>query len=127
MNNPTDEQRAKLPKWAREYITSLTRQRDDAIAIRNKMVDDQTPSPIYVEEWESAKTLKRYVQCGHNNVIIEHAGVKAEILLARKDDGQRMFGIEIKYSELGRRLCSETVALMPRGTGSIQLVHKDNL
>lgn len=127
MSNPTPEQIAKLPKWAQEHITSLTRERDSAVAVKNKMVDDQTPSPIYVNDWTSQPSVKRYVQCKHNSLVIEHAGVKAEILLAREDDSQRLFGIDICYSSNIRALSFQPVAVMPRGMGNIQLVHKDNL
>lgn len=125
--NPTPEQTAKLPKWAQEHIQSIERERDNAIAVKNKMVDDQTPTSIYVDDWMAHPRVKRYVQCKHNNLTIEHAGVKAEILLARSDDGQRLFGIEIVYSSNVRSLSFNPVALMPRGHGCIQLVHKDNL
>lgn len=116
-----------LPKWAQEHIRDLERARDVAVAVKNKMVDEQTPSPIYVDDWSTTPSVKRYVQCKHNNLVIEHAGVRADILLARKDDGQRLFGIDITYSGSIHSLSHFPVVLMPRSIGNIQLVHKDNL
>lgn len=46
MKQPTDEQRAKLPKWALEYITSLTRERDDAIAFIRKHSTGPQRQPV---------------------------------------------------------------------------------
>lgn len=122
---PTSEQIAKLPKWAQEHIRDIERERDIAVSVKNKMVDEQTPSPIYVNDWTTNPITKRYVQCQCKNLVIEHAGVRAEILLAEPDDGQRLHGIEISYSTLKHVIGN--VALVPRGNGIIQLVHKDNL
>ncbi len=41
---------SKLPKWARERITNLERQRDEAVRQLNEFCATQTPSGIWVDE-----------------------------------------------------------------------------
>lgn len=125
----TTEQIAKLPKWAREYITSLTRERDCLSAEVKRLIDQQTPSPFYVDDWYSPTRNKRYIQSPTNRITIEHvtANVKLDVFLAPEDDGQREHGVEIIYGAIKRDLSHCPVAIVPRNMGSIQLVHRDNL
>ncbi len=123
---PDLKQIQKLPKWAQEYIADLVRERDSAQSMLKRMADDQTPSPIYIDDWYSVPSVKRFVQSPANRVTIEHAGVHCEIYLASEKDGQRLHGIEINYSDTDHRLHCE-VAVIPRGIGNIQLVSKENL
>ena len=67
MSNNHDEKIEKLPRWAKEYIYDLRRQRDESVATLNRFKDDQTVSDIWTEEWtatgEPGVTSKRhYIQ-----------------------------------------------------------------
>jgi hypothetical protein len=124
---PTPEQIAKLPKWAQEHIKDLSRELDAANATLARMADEQTPSPFYVDAWYSTPRVKRFIQSPTNHLTIEHAGVHLEIFLAPERDGQRLYGIELQYSAIDRTIGHSTVALMPRGIGTIQLVTKENM
>lgn len=129
MQTVTAEQIAKLPKWAQDHIRNITRERDIAVQELNAWVDSQTPSAFYVDEYPcigEQKHKRRYFQ--GNRIAVDHAGVHCEILLAREDDGQRLYGIDITYSEGGpRRIGHQDVAIMPRASNCIELVAKDNM
>src|SRR3954463_10623758 len=60
MNNPTAEQIAKLPAWAREHINHLARQRENVVQVLHAFTDRQTPSNIYFE---------KHVSTGHGPVF----------------------------------------------------------
>lgn len=118
----------KLPKWAQEYIGAIERERDSAKDAVARMSDTQTPSPIFVQEWVSCSNrVKHFIQ--GDRVIVEHAGVHLEVFLARKNDSQRMYGVELSYSDAGgiHGLGACGVAVYPRSSNTIQLVHQKNL
>lgn len=125
---PTPEQIAKLPKWAQEYIVSIERERDGALAMIQKFNDAQTPSPFFLDEWYCQPRITRYIQSPTNRISCNHAGVHLELYLAPAEDGQRNYGIEIQYSSLVRaRLGVSAVGIVPTGTNTIALVHKENM
>lgn len=130
MNNPTPEQLSNLPQWAKKHLERVERERDALKDQVSRLIDSQTDSPIWVDEWAAKPPFKRYVPCTYRNLVIEHAFVRAEIHLARTDDSQRLHGIEITYH--GRDIDtsghewdtpSDRVSLVPRAPGTIQLVN----
>jgi hypothetical protein len=127
MNAPTEAQIQKLPKWAQEHISTLEMNLRNASSTMLRMRDEQTVSPIYVDDWYSTPRIKRYIQSPAGRVTLQHAGVKVEIFLPSENDGQRLFGPEIQYEGIQKSLSWNPVAIMPRGIGTIQLVHKDNI
>lgn len=127
MTTPTPEQLAKLPKWVQEHIKSVTRDRDTWKSSALRFSSEQEESPFYSPEFSTEGIKKRYIATENRRVIVEYAGIHAEIFLACKDDGQRLHGIEIGFSAMSHSLSACTVALIPRGFNSFQLVHKDNL
>lgn len=127
---PTPEQISKLPKWAQDHIKDLQRKIVVAEATAKRLTDEQTPSPIFVDDWYSEPSIKRYVQSPQGRITIEHADVHLEVYLAQSDDGQRMHGIELQWSPMEggkRRLCGSEVAAYPRSFNTVYLVHKDNI
>lgn len=128
MPAPTPEQIAKLPRWAQEHVKDLERNLATAQALSKRLADAQTPSPFFVDDWTVTPTVKRYIQSPADRLCVEHAGVHLEIFLARPDDGQRLYGIELSYHGINERSSSgSTIALMPRSISCIQLVNKANL
>lgn len=79
------EQIARLPKWAQEHIRDLARQREAAIAQLARFTDEQTPSPIFIDEWASTgesrgpTARRRYIQS--NVVCFRHAGLRLDVAL----------------------------------------------
>jgi len=68
----------RLPKWAREHITKLIRERDHAEQQFREYHDSQTKSRIYV-----AKNLRRdcqYIQ-GHTITFEVHPGREIDVAL----------------------------------------------
>lgn len=127
---PTAEQLSKLPKWAQEHIQNVERQRVVAVRALDEYVDSQTPSSFYTEDLEcttdGGPTMRRRYIHGHQ-ISIDHAGVHLDIHLARKDDGQREFGIELQYGATEGSLGFSPIAIVPHSVNAIQLVHKENM
>lgn len=124
--NPTPEQIAKLPKWAQEHIESLSRELASQTSLSKRMVDDQTPSEFFVDEWYSTPSVKRYIQSPTKRITVNYSGITCGIFLASKDDGQREYGIEIQYHASDRAYGGPAV-LLPRGFNTISLVNPNNM
>lgn len=122
--NLTPEQIAKLPKWAQERITQLERQLGSSQAQCERFANEQKESPFYVEEWLSQR-IRRYISTPTNRLCVEHAGVKLEIYLPQKGDGQRLYGIELTYSRPDE--IHGDIALIPRHHCGIQLLAQENM
>jgi len=120
---PTPEQLAKLPKWAQQHIEDIERSLKAAQTRMANMDDQQTPSPVYIEEWPENKIVRRYVQVPYSHVTIKHAGVHLDIYLAREKDAQWLYGIELTYAGEVRNLTGCEVAIIPRSVNTIQLVN----
>lgn len=77
----TDTQRAKLPKYAQEYIRNIERERACALECLRRTLDDQTPSKVKTTSFESIgeqpgpSLLTRYFQVEGGSVEITHKGV----------------------------------------------------
>lgn len=121
MNTPTPEQISKLPKWAQEHIKDLTRELIFEQDAKRRLLDQQQVSPFYVREWNNGKQpYKRYICAQGRRIEVEHAGVKLGVFLASEDDGQRPYGIELKYSAIGDAI-GRGVAIVPSGFPTINL------
>jgi len=99
MTDPTPEQIAKLPKWARAYISQLEDTADAATRQLEGYLDDQTPSQIWYDDWcrlgSINHTLRRYVQSFR--VEVEHKGVALSVHCV----GER--GLELGWRPSGSR------------------------
>jgi hypothetical protein len=79
---PSEEQLARLPKWAQQEIRKLQRQRDAAVRKLNEMEDSQTPSRVWTEDIvhladKGPQFVRQYFQA--EKLEIEHAGVSLSI------------------------------------------------
>lgn len=121
MTAPTVEQIAKLPRWAQEHIRDLTRQREAAIGQLTQFTDEQTPSPIYIDEWASTgeskgpTPRKRYIQS--DQVRFEYAGLRLEVSI--KSDN-----IRLRWSTQG---IPNDVAFIPESFCQARLTTKENM
>jgi hypothetical protein len=128
MIEPTSEQLAKLPKWAQEHIASLSRESNMWKSAALRFSKEQTESPFYTSDWvTTSETIKRFIPAPMGFIICEHAGVRAEIMAVRPDDGQRLFGVEVRFVESGTAISCGKIAVVPRSSGVIQFVSKENL
>lgn len=131
ISQPTIEQLLKLPQWVQTHIQKLQRERETAVRALNEYCDNQTPAAFWVDDAECTgeergpSFKRRYFQGDRINV--SHAGIEASIYLSRKDDGQRIFGIEIKFEPSKPETSFEKVAMIPFGHCCVNLVSKDNL
>lgn len=109
--------------WAQDRMRALERERLEAVRLLSEWTDNQTPSPIYIDEFcstgekQGPTHRRRYIQA--SKLEIEHAGVQCSILLSRKDDSQREYGIQIQYSKVDR--ITGRVAMVPTSFQTIEL------
>lgn len=90
----TPEQFERLPKYARQHIKRLERERDRANHALEQFLDEQTPSNCRVEEYGVGV---RYVQ--GDVVYINHLGV--ELSVTRRGSHEGLFlswGAETAYN-----------------------------
>lgn len=119
MNEPTEEQLLKLPKWAQDHIARLERQRNDAIKERTEYLDAQTPAPFYEEYVGASLKERRYIQA--STLVCEWRGVKLRI--DAHDYGNRGCGISLHWSGIKDR----EVALIPGSHQQARLVSKEDM
>lgn len=98
MNTPTQEQIDRLPKWAREHIETIERQRDNAKKALSEMLDDQTPNEFRYDDYVNGDFVTRYVQTYKMTVV--HEGVRLDIVLPKGSQGRQ--GIEITWASEDR-------------------------
>jgi len=121
----------KLPKWARDHIHKLDRERVLAVRSLNEFKDSQTVSPIYYDdavctgEQAGPAFKRRYLQT--NKLDIEYEGVKLSILLSSPEDNARDLGIHLSWSQAGPQRLSGMIAMVPRGYQSVCLISPRNL
>lgn len=126
MTKPTSEQITKLPKWAQDHIDSLEREVATWRGAALRFEKEQPESPFYLDGYCNQSKIRQFITAPMSTVSCDHAGVHMEIFLPLKEDGQRLFGPEIRFNEIGR-FTGSYAAIVPRSVGTIQLVHKDNL
>jgi hypothetical protein len=51
MNAPTEEQIAKLPKWAQDHIANVERERFVSVRALNEAMDSQTKAAFYCDDY----------------------------------------------------------------------------
>ena len=114
----------KLPKWAQKEFEDLERERFVAVRALREYTDNQTPSPIFIDELESTgdtegtgpALYRRYIQ-GHRVTII-HNGVRLDIIL-RED------GIDLQWGD--KQFRSLDVAFIPQSYQRAFLKAKENM
>ena len=127
-DKPTQEQIAKLPKWAQDYITGVEREREISIRMLNKWKDDQTKSPFYVEEVvctgeEKAPSFKnRYIQT--RSINVDHGGVHLRVIL-REEGTMHSTCIDLQWSRVDDR--NGDVAFIPTSYQAATLVARENM
>lgn len=90
----TPEQFERLPKWARDHIARLTRQRDDARSLRDQFLDAQTPSAFYTSHLINEPDrfhATRYLP-NVSGVAVKHDGLEVELFLDQYGVGVRFCG-----------------------------------
>ena len=119
MTEPTAEQIAKLPKWAKDYIYALRRASMEAARHAKAAEDRDTPSPVSYTELicdnptGGPSWRKKYVQT--HGVTVEHGGVAVTV---RCDSYAGYDGITIAAVNTDR-LHSDGVAYVPTSHGQM--------
>lgn len=118
MDNVLTEKLARLPKWAKEHIAELTRQRDAAVDAMRKAAATKKPSPIYVEDYVCVGSggpdrVRTYID--NYSVTVEYAGVVAEV------STHSLEGIEVRFGPADH-LFGE-IMVVPKHLGGITLVN----
>lgn len=89
VTDPTPEQIAKLPKWAKDYLEKMTRLKERAETALKENTDSQTPSYFYIEESILGKP-RSYIQT--TRIVVEYQGVKLEV--------KTRDGIELSWEDI---------------------------
>lgn len=126
MSNPTEDQIAKLPAWAREHIKEISRQREMAIRTLNEFMDNDKPSPFFFEdnpctgENTGPSTKRHYIQA--HTINVNWRGVQLRI--DANDYGNSGHGIRLQWS--GKHNAGEA-ALIPISFQYARIVSKDDM
>ena len=123
-NSFTDEELAKLPKWALEKIEDLTRERKEAVRELNEYLDSQTPSSFYTDEFAclgltekgTPNSQRRFFQT--DRIEADHKGVHLSVYLG-------VDGIEISWGAGAKH--GRDVAFIPRSYQHAWLISKDSM
>lgn len=124
-DKPAPEMIAKLPKWAQGYISDIEREREVALRVMNRYLDDQTVSPFYVFDLECTGEEKgptkkiRYIQ-SWGRMCIKAYGVEVDIYLRDKDKR-----IDLQYG--GENRAMGMVALVPESYQKISIMTRENM
>lgn len=116
-----DERVGHLPKWARELIEALSRERDKAVKALNKYHDNQTKSSFYHEDrfsiGEDEVSFKKvYIQA--YDIKVKHKGVFLQVRLGQD-------GINLRWEDEKRH--GRHVAFIPENWQGAVLIAKENM
>lgn len=123
MSTPTQEQLAKLPKWAQEYIAYIERQRFVAVRALDEFRDEQTPSPFYFQDHSCTGDKsgpverKRYIQT--HSIIVKWRGVELTV------DANSGHGLRLQWN--GDNSHMGEVAFVPTSYQSAKLIGKEDM
>lgn len=117
MKQPTPEQIARLPKWARDHIADLERTAADTQREIRGILDNQTESKIFSDVYIEGNFEKVYYNVSEQ-IHIHHAGVFLKVNFRAEDR------IELQWSthEFGLG----DVCLIPTSYQQARLVHPKN-
>lgn len=124
MDNPTPQQIAKLPFWAKRHMQNLENRRAEAECALQTALDRQTPSPFFVDEILMTSDSKehRYIRTffnpGGNRMTVQHEGVLLNITLPMGTQGRR--GIELQWSDPRRQVLD--IAMIPQSYQQVVLL-----
>ena len=121
----------KLPKWAQEHISSLERERDEAVKTLARFEDSQTESQIYYEQMPSdgrqsgPSFSRRYINGATHGVTFNAHGVQLDVRI--HDEGPRnQPSIGLSWSA-DERYLSRNVAVIPTGYQQLSIVAQANM
>lgn len=123
---PTPEQIEKLPKWARDHIKTLSRERETAIQALKEACDSEKPSPFYYENFDSTgegrgpSRRRNYVQA--HSMVCEFDGVRLTIS-AHHYNQQK--GIQLSWDDPQRSLAE--MAFIPKSYQQAIILRKEDM
>ena len=116
-NKLTDNQLARLPKYAQDYIKELRGEAKTATENLDAWAAKQTPTKIWTTEYTSDYYIHRYFKA--DNIEIEHKGVRLRIsgLWDEKED------IQLSWTPAGRGFPTGVIGLIPTSLQQAKLVN----
>ena len=100
----------KLPKWARDHIAAITRQRDEAIENARRVLDSQTHTQICIDAYDNPK----YVQ---SERVMFFRGEANAIEVSAYGDGIEVRGVGSLAVNLGViPCCANGIMVRPLDT-----------
>lgn len=109
---------AKAPLWIKKLAEQLFHERDAARKELAEHYEQQKPTPIYVEIYDTTGSRKQYIQS--DRVTIEHAGIEMEVFT--RDE----HSIEIRYGR-PESLTSGGIGIYPSSGNAISLKAPEHL
>lgn len=109
---------AKAPLWIKKLAEALFHERDAARRELAKHYEEQKPTAIYVEIYDTGGSRKQYVQS--NRVTIEHAGIELEVRAKEDSDA-----IELRYGR-PESLTAGGIGIYPSHNGCFELRAVEN-
>lgn len=126
---PTEEQIAKLPKWAQDHLSNLSRERDVAVTALNAWRDGQKESPVFFEDMlcdgQGVGPTSHRVYVQTRDIEIRWLGIQLRVRL-NKGSNMHHPGIGLQWEGLhdgGSRI----VAMVPSSHQSVDLISRDKL
>lgn len=125
MNRPTDDQLAKLPKYAQAYIQDLERKHENVLKIMRSMEAEQPKGKVWEDTFEhtgeerGGSRVIRYFPCNH--LEIESAGVRLSICGLWNDEE-----IQLSWRPAGQGHPLGDVLFIPTSYQQAKLVALEN-
>ena len=117
--SPSYTQLARLPKWARDYIRAIERERNVAVKTLTEWEDGQTPSRFFVEEHVSdgaagtgPSMRVRYIRAS----MVRYVGAGVDATFIERQDG-----LDILFGPESRTGPGETAALFPKSGNAVSI------
>lgn len=105
----TNEQLAKLPKWAKYEFRSM----QNKINALRKEAEEDLVSPIYIDNCVG-ELCRRYIDS--RSVYIEHCGVQLHVIV------DKLGSLRLYTNLIGPHLFDDYVALIPQATNLYHII-----
>lgn len=128
---PTPEQIAKLPAWAKQYISNLEYDRDRAVRHRDELFDAQTPTGLVYGTAGDLSTNPKYLPDSHGNYVrfatggtipkVGQMGDYLEVSRARRSGRD-----EATWGDVIEIRSSSGLSIKPSASNAIEITHTNN-
>ena len=127
---PTPEQIAKLPAWAKQYISNLEYERDRAIRHRDELFDAQTPTGLVYGSAGDMSVNPKYLPDSRGNYVrfamggtIPKVGQMGDYLEFSR---ARHAGRDVIEGDVIEVRSSSGLSVKPSASNAIEITHTNN-